>query len=141
MTALVTNQLLNTESRKVQFWVHYFLAIMWLMFYLNMKTMRLKITLMIQPPIPEPLKSPLSTPNFRLPRQKFLNGSIIIVWELIREKVTYYLSLSSTCNKVSRKINALGCVINNCVSLWKYSPNFSLITVLWYGCCTRKLYH
>ena len=36
MTALVTDQLLNTGSRKVQFWVYYFLAIM--IFYINMKT-------------------------------------------------------------------------------------------------------
>ena len=89
MTALVTDQLLNTGVRKVQLWIHYFLTIMGLIFYVSMKAVRLKITLMIQITIPVPLTSPLSTPNSRLSRQNFLTGLIITIWEPIRENVTY----------------------------------------------------
>ena len=59
-----------------------------------MKAVRLKVTPMIQLPVPLPLAFPLSTPSYRLPQQKFLTGSIIIVSELIRENVTYYLVLT-----------------------------------------------
>ena len=44
-----------------------------------MKTVRLKITLMIQLPISVPLKFPVSTPDYRLLQQNFLNSSIIII--------------------------------------------------------------
>ena len=47
MTALVNDQLLNTEFRKVKFWVHYFLTLIWLIFCINMKTVKLKIILVL----------------------------------------------------------------------------------------------
>ena len=67
MTSLATDQLLNTRSRNVQFWAHYFLTLMWLIFYINLNTVILKITLMIQLPIRVPLTFPLSTSNYSWP--------------------------------------------------------------------------
>ena len=37
MTTLLIDQLLNTGSHKVQFWIHYFLTLMWLTFYINVE--------------------------------------------------------------------------------------------------------
>ena len=71
MTAIVTDQLLNTGPHKVQFWVHCFLTLTWFIFYITMKIVRLKITLLIQLHIPVPLKFPMSTENYSLNQQFF----------------------------------------------------------------------
>ena len=61
---------------------------------------------------------------------------------IIDSELKFENHLNSICNKVSRKINVLGRVINNWVNVElrrKYSTNFNLITVLFYGCCARKI--
>ena len=61
---------------------------------------------------------------------------------IIDSELKFENHLNSICNKVSRKINVLGRVINNWVNVElrrKYSTNFNLITVLFYECCARKI--
>ena len=112
-----------------------------------MKTIRLKITLMRQLPNPVPLTLTLSILNYRLPQQNLLTSSIIIICHsLLSSKAPQVVPVSRTTitsstaenlciiidselnlknhlnflfNKVSRKVNAFGHVINNCMPLGK----------------------
>ena len=116
------------------------------MFYIHMKIIRLKITLMGLPN-PVPLTLTLSILNYRLPQQNLLTSSIIIICQsLLSSKAPQVVPISRTtitsntaetlciiidselnlknhlnfmCNKVSIKINAFGYVINNCMTLGK----------------------
>ena len=147
MIALVLDQILNTVFHKAQFWVHHFLVLILLTYFMNEKKKILQTMLTTQLPIRMVLSFLLSFLNYRVCQQKFLMGLVIIIWKPIQVNVTYYLiqitsstaetllgitidselnfenQLSAICNKVSRRTNALGRIVN-------YMPRGKLHTVI-----------
>ena len=121
-----------------------------------MKTVRLKITVMMQLPIPVPLTSQCQLRifscfsktffnwfdnnhlrtyqgkfnlsfSYKLPQVVFISATTItsstaetLLGIIIDSELNLENNLNLICNKMSRKINSLDRIINNCMPLGKY---------------------
>ena len=67
------DQIMNTVFHKAQFWVHYFLILIWLTYFMNVKKKILQTMLTTQLPIHVILTSPLSYLNYWIILTKSFN--------------------------------------------------------------------